>query len=171
MYERRNPYQAYREARNHQSPTEQIVTLYDGVLTLVRQGMEAIERKDYEARWNAIERATAIVNGLASALDYEKGGDSAQALSGFYADVENRLRHIQCHNAADVCESVLNDVKTIRDAWSYIHETQANAENVALAAARGGELRFNPDTGAAEAVPTESGDNLAEALAGLQIKA
>ncbi|MET0155380.1 MAG: flagellar protein FliS [Rickettsiales bacterium] len=158
MYERHNPYSAYRDARHHQSPTEQLVTLYDGLIVLVRQGKEAIRQKDWEGRWKAIDRATTIVNGLRGAVDHEKGGQSAVALARFYEDVENRLRRVQCHDSPTLCDALAADIKTVRDAWAHAHETQAKGEQLAVAAAKG-NLRYDAASGELGAAPSAEKTN------------
>jgi flagellar protein FliS len=163
MTDRQNPHSAYRQSLERQSPTDQLVMLYDGVLSFVRQGKEAIEEKNWERRWNVIQRAAAVVNGLHEALDASKGGKAAESLSRFYKDLDARLVHIQCHNSLDACDTVIRDVKAVRDAWAETAAKQARAEEAALSAGRG----FR----APDAVPTEEGDSVAEALAGLEIRA
>lgn len=151
-------YGAYREARSHNSLTEQVIMLYDGVINFVKQGKSAIEEQDWETRWNVLNRAIAIVNGLHEALDFDKGGEAGIALDRFYNDIDARLVHIQCHNQTELCDSVARDMKILRDVWADIAR-QERAGN-ALSSSAGA------------AAPQDGSDNdaLADALKGLQLR-
>lgn len=121
-----NAYGAYQSARSHQSLTEQVIMLYDGVITFSRQAKDAINNKDWEARWNLLNRAISVINGLHEALDFAQGGEPGVALDRFYKDIDTRLVYVQCHNDIDVCDTIIRDMQIMRDAWKDIIRQETN---------------------------------------------
>ena len=65
--------------------TQLIVMLYEGALRFLRQGVDAIERKDIGAKAKACDRALAIVQHLHLSLDMEKGEEISVELERIYS--------------------------------------------------------------------------------------
>ena len=84
-------YQAYAAATQTVAKTKQVVMLYDGVIRFLQQAKEAISEKRIEDRYNLLIKASAIISGLQSCLDFEKGGDIAKVLYNFYVNIDGRI--------------------------------------------------------------------------------
>lgn len=82
---------AYAVASSQLPPLIAVVRLYEKALVLVRQARVAAAERRYDQHWRNVERATAILAGLDSLLDMQKGGETAQVLRRFYRNMINRL--------------------------------------------------------------------------------
>lgn len=67
-------------------PREWLVPLmYEHLLAQLRRAYSQIQRREIEGKAASLERASAIVIELISALDHEKGGELAGRLAALYA--------------------------------------------------------------------------------------
>ena len=124
-------YKAYSRATHTVSKTRQVVMLYDGMIRFLQQAMEAMEKKDFETRYNKLIRISDIITGLQACLDFETGGHSAKILYDFYSRID--LRIFALHRSNDVKEgsAIMTELKQMRDAWDKIDrggEAQASAK-------------------------------------------
>jgi flagellar secretion chaperone FliS len=117
-------YQAYAAATQTVARTRQIVMLYDGAIRFVSQAKEAIRERRIEDRYHLLIKASAIVNGLQSCLDFEQGGKVAKILYQFYASLDQRLFAVQRSDSIEECDGILSDLKQMRDVWQEIDQGQ-----------------------------------------------
>jgi flagellar protein FliS len=130
-------YKAYSRANHTVSKTRQVVMLYDGAIRFIQQAIEAIEAKDYEKRYHRLTRASDILIGLQSCLDFDAGGDSAKVLYDFYSSLDLRIFAIHRSNDANACLEIISELKDMRDVWNRIdtgNATAAKAEEAKPAA-------------------------------------
>ncbi len=120
-------YQAYVAATQTVAKTRQIVMLYDGAIRCVQQAREAIQDRRIEDRYRLLMRASDIIIGLQSCLDFENGGDVAKALYQFYASISNRIFSIHRNNSVETCEELISELKQMRDAWQDIDNQYVSA--------------------------------------------
>lgn len=113
-------YKAYHRASHTVNKTRQVVMLYDGAIRFLQQGLEAIEKQDYETRYNKLTRASDIIIGLQACLDFDAGGNSAKVLFDFYSTMDARIFAIHRTNDAAACQAIIVDMRTMRDVWSQI---------------------------------------------------
>jgi flagellar protein FliS len=113
-------YKAYNRASHTVNKTRQVVMLYDGAIRFLQQALEAMEKKDYETRYNKLARASDIVIGLQACLDFDAGGSSAKVLYDFYASIDARVFTLHRTNDTNVCQAIIADMKNMRDVWSAI---------------------------------------------------
>lgn len=125
-----NSYKAYSRASHTVNKTRQVVMLYDGAIRFMQQALDAIEKKDYETRYNRLTRASDIIIGLQSCLDFDVGGDSAKTLYDFYASIDLRIFGIHRSNDAKECQAIITQMKEMRDVWDRIDR---GAESEAMA--------------------------------------
>ena len=118
-------YQAYAAATQTVAKTKQIVMLYDGAIRVMKQAKEAIQGKRIEERYHLVTKASDIISGLQSCLDFEKGGDVARVLYSFYASVDGRMFSVHRTNSIETCDEVIHDLKQMRDIWRDIDEANA----------------------------------------------
>lgn len=115
-----NPLKAYSRATHTVSKTRQVVMLYDGAIRFLQQAMEAIERKDYEARYHKLMRVSDIMVGLQASLDFNAGDAVAGMLYDFYASVDRRLFALHRSNDIAECQALIAAIKEMREAWHTI---------------------------------------------------
>ena len=84
-------YKAYSRATHTVSKTRQVVMLYDGMIRFLQQAIEAMEKKDFEARYHKLMRVSDIIIGLQACLDFDSGGPSAKILFDFYSRMDMRI--------------------------------------------------------------------------------
>jgi flagellar protein FliS len=116
----KNSYKAYAAATQTVAKTKQIVLLYDAAIRYAQQAEDAIANQNIEARYNALEKACAIVFGLQGSLDFEQGGEIARTLYDFYSSIDARLISVHRSNDAAVCKQVIKELKMMREAWAEI---------------------------------------------------
>lgn len=121
-------YSAYQEANTTVDQVQQVVMLYDGAINFVKQAKDAIVEKNYEKRYNLINKAIAIVTGLNSCLNFtEETNETAKALDEFYSMIDMRLLYIQCDDSLESCDKVISSLKRMRDAWLDVAEATRRA--------------------------------------------
>lgn len=123
-------YKAYNRASHTVSKTRQVVMLYDGAIRFLQHASEAMEKKDYEMRYNKLSRVSDIVMGLQSCLDFEVGGPSAKGLYDFYAALDMKIFALHRSNDVKACQALIAEIKEMRDVWDAIDkgsETHAPA--------------------------------------------
>ncbi|HET7267178.1 MAG TPA: flagellar export chaperone FliS [Oleiagrimonas sp.] len=110
-------------------PHRLIVLLFDGAAKAIRAADLHMQAGRAAAKGEAISRAIDIVNnGLAAALDMERGGEVAEQLHSLYEYVCSRLLSANLHdNRADLAEAgrILEDVAS---AWREIDPKRGQAE-------------------------------------------
>jgi flagellar protein FliS len=114
-------YNAYQKANQTVSEIQQVIMLYEGAINFIEQAKEAIIEKNYEKRYNLINKAIAIVTGLNSCLDFnDETNDVANALDQYYQSLDMRLLYIQCDNNIDSCNEVIEDLRVMLNAWKDV---------------------------------------------------
>jgi len=113
-------YQAYAAATQTVAKTRQIVMLYDGIIRFVQLAKEAIKERRIEDRYRLLIKASEIIMGLQSCLDFEQGGQVAKVLYNFYSTVDGRIFSIHRTNSLASCDEVIADLKQMRDVWNEI---------------------------------------------------
>lgn len=113
-------YKAYNRASHTVSKTRQVVMLYDGAIRFLQHAAEAMEKKDYEMRFNKLSRVTDIVIGLQSCLDFDVGGPSAKGLYDFYAAIDMKIFALHRSNDVKACQALIAEIKEMRDVWDAI---------------------------------------------------
>lgn len=119
-----NATSAYTTAAQMVTSLQAVVMLYDGVIQAVRQAKLAIEAGRIEDRFNATQKASKIVLGLQSALDFERGGDVAPMLDEFYTRVFARLQQINFSNSTHTCDDLVAALTDVRDSWRQVSQQQ-----------------------------------------------
>lgn len=100
-----------------------IQMLFDGLLESLRAAEGQIVRREIEAKSKSIMRASKIVIGLQSALDFSAGGDIARNLDELYGYVTRRLLHINLHNDLAALAEVISLISEVKGAWETIPGT------------------------------------------------
>lgn len=110
------------------SPHQLIVLLFDGAQASIRAARIQMQAGNTAAKGLAISKALDIVNnGLAAALDTERGGEVAERLALLYDYIARLLLSANLHNdeqSLNEAESLLDEVAT---AWREIGTNTAPA--------------------------------------------
>ena len=97
-----------------------VVILYDLLVQDLREAVDAIAKKDIEARSAAIKHAFRVLQQLEGSLDHENGGEAAKNLSRFYSVMRNQI--LQGHIKID--SAILNEqislLLDVRAAWEQV---------------------------------------------------
>ena len=113
-------YKAYSRASHTVSKTRQVVMLYDGMIRFLQQAAEAMEKKEYELRYNKLMRVSDIIVGLQACLDFTAGGNSANVLYDFYSKIDLRIFSLHRTNDIKECQAITAELKDMRDVWDRI---------------------------------------------------
>lgn len=123
MYPNSNAVKSYGKVANgEQDPLKQIVLLYDGAIKFLNLTAEAIEKEDITGKAENSTRALDIIAYLQSILDFEQGGEVAQALDNLYASTTVLILRASAELDPDLMRQSATLLKPVRDAW----ETNAN---------------------------------------------
>ena len=115
-----NALQSYGQAAQNVPAGARIVLLYDGILKCLADARLAIEENRIVDRFNAIKKASDIVNGLNSALDFENGGEIAPMLDQFYNYVFFRLQRASMESSVDIVDELTANVTEMRNAFAAV---------------------------------------------------
>lgn len=102
------------------SAVDLVVALYDGIIRFLYAAADATDRRDENARREAVKRALDIIVHLQARLRMDVGGRPAQALSEFYASIFAQI--LQASQAASRAkfEHSIECVRNVRDAWRQV---------------------------------------------------
>jgi flagellar protein FliS len=113
---------------NTASPGELTLVLYNGCLKFMNLAMEAIKRKDYEAKNTNIQRATDIIQELIITLDFEY--EISNDLRSLYMYIIDILRKASLYADLDRLEEAVRFTKEIRDTWAEAIKITKQTEKV-----------------------------------------
>lgn len=111
---------------------EMIVALYDGMIRFLHSAVAGIEAGDVEARRSSMGRVLEIIIYLQARLRPDVGGESAAALSEFYAAMYAQCVRASRDASIELCRQCIRDIQNVRDAWRVV----AESENAATEQAR-----------------------------------
>lgn len=133
MNGRSNALASYGKIANTEvDPLQQLVMLYDGAIKFLRLAADDIERKDMVAKANHVNRALDIINYLQSILDFERGGEVAQALDRLYTMVSMKVLRASANLDASALVGAAYLLSPVRDSW---HQVASPEKSIPTAAA------------------------------------
>lgn len=118
---------SYRDALGTQTPVRQIVQLYDMALLRLKEAKAAIQEQRIEDRHHAVMKAFAILGGLQSCLDFERGGEIAPMLDGFYNHAMTRMLHVNQKNDPKICDELVAYLSPMRESWAQLADDRSPA--------------------------------------------
>ncbi len=130
-------YKAYSIATRTVAKTRQIVMLYDGAIRFLKQAQVASAENRIEDRFRLLVRASDIIVGLQSSIDFDNGGEVAQTLNKFYTNISMRILLVNSRpkEAVVLCEEIIGEIKQMRDVWDTIDSSMSTTEAPVTAAA------------------------------------
>jgi flagellar protein FliS len=112
---------------NTANSVQLIQMLFDGLNDSLSSARGHIQNRAIEDKSRALARASRIVIGLQSVLDFQRGGELAQNLNDLYTYVTSRLFHINAHNDLEALNEVQGLMRDIADAWRTLPELLADS--------------------------------------------
>jgi flagellar protein FliS len=100
-------------------PVGLVVRLYEAVMEDLRRALEALREGQVERRTRALNHALLILAELESVLDYERGGQVARHLSGFYKVTRALIVEANARASAADLERLMELFLPVRQAWQH----------------------------------------------------
>lgn len=110
---------------------EMIVALYDGMIRFLHRAIASIETGDVEGRRQSMGRVLEILVYLQARLRPDLGGQSAVALSEFYAAIYAQCVRASRDASVALCEQTILDIRNVRDAWGKAAEDESSDTELA----------------------------------------
>ena len=112
---------AYQEtAIGTQSKGRLIVMLYDGAIKFMKLAVKELEKGDYAAKGQYINRAQDIINELNAVLDTEGGGEIAQNLRKLYLFMNRRLGEANAKRDPQMIGEVITLMEELNQSWKAV---------------------------------------------------
>lgn len=96
---------------------ELVLLLYKGAAQHLNFAKKYIADKNIERRVGSINKATAMIGELQTALDFDKGGEIAVSLNKLYSYMMNRLSIANSEQDSAPIDEVLGLLSTLQSAW------------------------------------------------------
>ena len=116
---------AYGRAAQTIPAVRQVVMLHDGAIGRLREAQQAILEGRIEDRFRAVQKASAIIDGLHACLDFERGGEVAPLLDRMYGYIGLRLQQINIRQDPAICDELVAHLDELRRAWNTLAEGAA----------------------------------------------
>jgi len=97
-----------------------IVLLYEGAITFLVRAKDALEKQDYEAKCNFINRAQDIITELNSSLNMSDGGEVAINLRQLYNFISEHLVKAKIKEEARLIDQVVEMLSSLLEAWRQV---------------------------------------------------
>lgn len=102
------------------SPVEIIILLYEGAIAALQQAEQAVDSGDIARKINRLNKALDIIDGLAAALNHEKGGEISNNLRGLYDYMKVRLSMANLKNDKQMMAEIRILLSDLLSAWVEI---------------------------------------------------
>lgn len=99
------------------TPHQLVLMMFTGLTDELVRAKSHIEAKRFERKAQSINKCIDILNGLTSALDYEKGGELAQNLARLYDYCVYRLYDGSNMLSVSAVEEVGTILAELREGW------------------------------------------------------
>jgi flagellar secretion chaperone FliS len=110
------------------SAVGQVVALYDRILRDLREAMQAVEAGEIEKRVHSLTHALTIVGELQGVLDFERGGEPAKHLNGFYNVARGMMMQAGVTNSVTTMQELVSMFTRMRAAWAKAEQSVSPAE-------------------------------------------
>lgn len=97
-----------------------IVLLYEGAITFLVRAKEALDKQDFEAKCNFLNRAQDVITELNSSLNMNEGGEVAVNLRKLYNFMGEQLVKSKIKDDARLIETVVDMLSSLLEAWRQV---------------------------------------------------
>lgn len=142
--------------------------LYDGAIKFATRGLEALQRRDREASFVALERAQLIVLEMANGINREVNPELADRMGALYSFIYRRLIDANVNQDERALNDALKILRYQRESWQLLLEKMAresagtappSASSKPAEAETPTVSRFQPVTGGGPAEDDEAGSS------------
>jgi flagellar secretion chaperone FliS len=102
------------------SPIGLMVVLFDRLADDLRRAATALRKNDIETRCTEFNHASLVLGQMENWIDMEKGGESAQALTSFYANLRAKMMEAGATNSPQLLETQIDTLVDVRSAWQQL---------------------------------------------------
>lgn len=102
------------------SPVELVLLLTDGLLDELARARGHIVGKRYEQKAASIDKCVDIINGMASSLDFEHGGEVVANLARLYEFCAVHLQGAGIKLDPNMVDEVVRIISSIRQGWAGV---------------------------------------------------
>ncbi|MDN0075838.1 flagellar export chaperone FliS [Crenobacter sp. SG2303] len=102
------------------TPLELIVLLYEGAIEALEKAQRAIADGNIQLKGVMVNKASDIVEGLRTALNFEKGGDIAHQLDALYLFAKHQISQGHAANDVKALAAVIGVLRELLPAWQHI---------------------------------------------------
>jgi flagellar protein FliS len=131
-----------------------IIVLFDTLAGDLRRAAAAIRKNDIEKRCRELDHASLVIGQLESWVDINNGGESAQTLAAFYAQLRAKMMEAAGRKSAELLESQIEIIMQVRSAWqkldtgtppvpAEISAEQINASSTAMSETKPERIPFS----------------------------
>ncbi|AKU20639.1 flagellar export chaperone FliS [Massilia sp. MB5] len=99
------------------TPVELVLVLTDGLLEELARARAHIVARRYELKAASLNKCTQIINGMASSLDFDNGGEVVVNLSRLYDYCAARLYRAGIDMNPEIIDEVVTLQTTIKQGW------------------------------------------------------
>ncbi|MBN8828573.1 MAG: flagellar export chaperone FliS [Sphingobacteriia bacterium] len=116
-------FNAYLNAQTTVNKVQQVIMLYNGIIKHITKVKEAIAENDIQSRYNFLDKAAAIILGLQTSLDFDKGGEVSKLLDNYYYSIYMRIMSIHNTNSIEMCDQIIKELKMMKESWEDIDKS------------------------------------------------
>lgn len=136
------------------SPEELRLMLLDGALKFLRQGRDAMVRKDHEGTFNGISRCRDIILELLNGVKPEPDRELYNRVTGLYTFMYTTLVEANLEKDVTKCDKVIELLEYERETWVLLMAKLVEERSVHTAAENRHAAVSAKDPGLAGAAPT-----------------
>lgn len=104
-----------------------LIALYDTLAGNLRRAAEAQRTSDIQKRCQELNHALLVIGYLEDWIDRKEGGELAQRLVAFYANMRTKLIEAQATQSAEILEREMGVILALRGTWQ---DLEARASSV-----------------------------------------
>jgi flagellar protein FliS len=109
------------------SPEQLVAMLLEGAQRFLAQAGQAMERKDYQAKGQALNRVSAIIEELAVRLNLDEGGELVENLMRLYDWWGREVIEAGSLLDGSRLERVSRQMGDLRQTWEQAHQKRAGS--------------------------------------------
>lgn len=118
----KNQYSSYQNNNLPSGNIHQLIALYNGMINHLQKAKLALEQKDYQEKFNRLDKAVQIVLGLRNAIDFNKGQDIGKALDVFYSHIYMEMISLHHKNDLSLYDKIISQLSEMLDAWYHVEK-------------------------------------------------
>jgi flagellar protein FliS len=107
------------------NPVGLVVKLYDAIVEDFRRAMDAIAEGNVERRTASLNHALLIIAELEGVLDYDRGGEVAKHLQGFYGVTRAMIVEANVTSSPEKLQKLVGLYMPVRQAWEQVEQDVA----------------------------------------------